>query len=191
MSNIAFKCDCGWMAVEDPHDMWDDVAQLIDDHVDYCPKNENDPVIRQDTGAVRADPNPHEEEQMTTTNPTAHLSASELNQMIHHPIWCSRPCCVESEGMGDVWHESRVQTKTFDTDPVRRNQPFTASSKLARYSVAGKEDSPAGVEITLDHGELLEEISLFMDPNTLRDLARWLNDRADEVDIACGKDGLA
>ena len=42
MTNIAFKCDCGWLAIEDPDDLWDDVAQLVDDHVEYCPHNEED-----------------------------------------------------------------------------------------------------------------------------------------------------
>lgn len=190
MSNIAFKCDCGWMAVEHPDDMWDDVAQLVDQHVEHCPKNENDgPANRQEAGTAD-DPNHLEEEQIVKES-TTHLSASELNQMIHHPIWCARDCCVEWEGMGDVWHESRAQTKPFPTDLARRNQEFTASSKLVRYSVVNEEDSPAGAEITLTSDEMDERISLFLGPNTLRDLAHWLNDRAEEIDVACGKDGLS
>lgn len=189
MSNIAFKCDCGWMAIEDPDDLWGDVAQLIDDHVEYCPRNENDgPANRQEAGTA-ADPNPQQEEQIMK-NPTAHLSASELNQMIHHPIWCARDCCVEWEGMGDVWHRSWIQSKHFPSDPVRKNQAFTAYSSMLRYSVVNEDDSPTGAEITLDHHELEQEISLFLSPDNLRDLALWLASRADEIDAACGKDGL-
>lgn len=91
MTNIAFKCGCGWLAIEDPDDLWDDVAQLVDQHVEHCPKNENDPVIRQDTGAVRVDPNSLQEEQMTTKNPTTDSTHPDV---LWHPVWCARDCCV-------------------------------------------------------------------------------------------------
>lgn len=44
--------------------------EVRDQHVEHCPKNENDPVIRQDTGAVRVDPNSLQEEQIVKESTT-------------------------------------------------------------------------------------------------------------------------
>lgn len=126
---------------------------------------------------------------MTTEKGTT-MTAEELNRSIPHPVWCARDCCIEFADMGDVWHESRTQSKYFDSDPVRRDQRFTAYSKMVRYGVVGEEDTPAGAEVLLKSEEMVEEVRLFLSPDVLRSLALWLVERADEVDAMTGVSGL-
>ncbi|NJE65774.1 hypothetical protein EZE58_02515 [Brevibacterium sp. LS14] len=216
-----YECKCGWTVTgnPEPDDIWDDdLDTQIDQHEVYCSaenmdavekairdnmprhraehvldliRNENDPGADSAKKHTEvADPNTLQGEQIMIES-IADYTAEEINDLIPHPLWCVKDCCIEHWPLSDVWHESRWQTKKFPSNPARPEQPLTASSRLVRYGVVNEEDSPAGLEIGVSSDEMVEQISIFLSPGTVRAFAQWLNDRADELDTITGKDGLS
>lgn len=180
MSNIAFKCDCGWMAVEDPDDMWDDVSHLVDQHVEHCPKNENDPVIRQDTGAVRANPSPLQEEQMTTKNPTVDSTHPDA---LWHPAWCDPSSChADPQEPTDVSHASTTTSTGRSWDRTTGEWKAEAQLNLLEWG----DDEPRQVYVVVRFNDE-EDVNLY--EHDLTQLIGFLETTRTRLFQAAGKDG--
>lgn len=110
------------------------------------------------------------------------LNAQAQNNLIWHPVWCNKQCCVESPLCGDVYHESQPVTRVFAPDPKVGTSPFTGRANTGLHYYPKDTDRPLHKVIVLENDETQERFEMWLDSPTLHELAHWLTERAEEFD---------